>query len=146
MHVGEERWHSKIPGGSCFGSADLYNILAHKDIFLMVEDCLAVGVLQKATLDEDVYLFVKLKGIGQWSEDLEKLIRAEIRKRLSPRHVPYKILPISDIPYTINGKKIEVSVKKILNGDTDLTVSGMSNPESLGFFRHLAQNIQTVKK
>ena len=125
------------PKGIRFGSADLYNILAHKDLFPMVEDCLAVSVLQRETLDEDVYLFVKLKELGKWTEELEKLIRTEIRKRLSPRHVPYKIMPVPDIPYTINGKKIEVSVKKILNGETDLIVPGVANPSSLDFYRHL---------
>ena len=32
------------------------------------------------------------------------------------RHVPSLVLPISDIPYTVNGKKVELAVKKILAG------------------------------
>lgn len=54
---------------------------------------------------------------------------------MSPRHVPSKIVQVDDIPYTVNGKKMEVAVKRILNGHSDMVVENLSNPESLEFFR-----------
>ena len=49
---------------------------------------------------------------GEPSTELITALVKTIRTRLSARHVPALILPIADIPYTINGKKVEVAVKK----------------------------------
>ncbi|CAG8753485.1 18454_t:CDS:2, partial [Acaulospora morrowiae] len=56
-------------------------------------------------------------------------IKKQIREQLSPRHVPAFILPIADIPYTINGKKIETIVKRIISGEAITPSETIANPE-----------------
>ena len=51
-----------------------------------------------------------------------------IRENLSARHVPEKILKIDDIPYTASGKKVEVAVKRILNGQDVQQRGALVNP------------------
>jgi acetoacetyl-CoA synthetase len=51
--------------------------------------------------------------------------------------VPAKTVPVPDIPYTINGKKVEIAVKKILHGSEALNKDALANPESLLFFSDL---------
>ena len=129
------------PRGIRFGSADLYSIMNDKSTFPWVEDSLAVGVKRTTDLDEDVFLFVVLKDEFNLDEEREALVKTEIRKRLSPRHVPFAVIEAPSIPYTVNGKKIEVSVKKILSGDTELHVAGVADPESIHFYRELGRKL-----
>lgn len=103
----------------------------------VIVDCLAVGQNIGNGTDERVILFIKLDEGFAISEDLESRIRAEIRSRRSARHVPAKasyrritdeiaempqltirvsivqIIQVRDIPYTLNGKRVEVPVKKV---------------------------------
>ena len=55
----------------------------------------------------------------------------------SKYNVPYKIFKVKDIPYTLNGKKIEITVKNIINGDEVLNRSSIANPESLKYFENI---------
>ena len=64
-------------------------------------------------------------------------MRQEIRKECSPRHIPNKILKIEDIPYTINGKKVEIAVKNIIHGEKILYKDALANPKSLKFYENL---------
>ena len=66
-------------------------------------------------------------------------LRKSIRSNLSARHVPTLILPISDIPYTVNGKKVEVAVKKILAGQTVKNQGALANPQSLDLFKNIPE-------
>ncbi|KAJ3386720.1 hypothetical protein HDU84_001342 [Entophlyctis sp. JEL0112] len=119
------------PSGVRFGSADLYNIMvAH--FLTEVSDSLVVG--QPYQNDERVIMFVKLAAGYTFSPELEKRIRNKIRDELSPRHVPAVILPVTDIPYTLTGKKVEIAVKKILKGETNLARAALANPESLDIY------------
>jgi acetoacetyl-CoA synthetase len=68
------------------------------------------------------------------NSDIILKLKAKIRTLLSPRHVPEIILPIGDIPYTLTGKKVEVVVKKIINGQKVVPSSSLANPESLNLF------------
>ena len=72
-----------------------------------------------------------------FSPDLVNRIKTQIRNQLSPRHVPAFILPISDIPYTLTGKKVEVAVKKILSGERVAGNATLSNPESLELYYNI---------
>ena len=77
-------------------------------------------------------------------DDLKKKINTKIRSTLSPRHVPDEIYAISDVPRTLNAKKLEVPVKKILAGiplDQAVNVDSMANPDSIGFFVKLAKKL-----
>jgi acetoacetyl-CoA synthetase len=86
-------------------------------------------------------LFVVLKEGAALDDGLKERIRAQLRSTLSPRHVPDEIIAIAQVPRTINGKKLEVPVKKILMGQPvakAANLDSMANPQSLEFFVDLA--------
>ena len=55
------------------------------------------------------------------------------------KHLPKKIVQIEDIPYTLSGKKVELAVKKIINGNKVDNKDALINPESLQFFENLSE-------
>lgn len=123
-----------------FGSAEIYDVVencfspsAKSNLAHIVVDCLAVGQSIDAGTDERVILFVQLAAGQSLSTDLENKIKSEIRTRRSPRHVPAMIIQVRDIPYTLNSKRVEVPVKKIINGAPISIVnpSTLRNPECL---------------
>ena len=82
-------------------------------------------------------LFVVLEDNKKLTENLKEEIKNALRTQYSPRHVPDTIEAVAAIPYTINGKKMEAPVKKILMGmDPAKAVSKdtMRNPEALDGF------------
>jgi len=62
-----------------------------------------------------------------------------IRANASPRHVPAKIIAVPDIPYTLNMKKVELSVKKVIEGQAVLNRDALKNPESLEYFANIVE-------
>ncbi|KAJ3015842.1 hypothetical protein HKX48_004346 [Thoreauomyces humboldtii] len=122
------------PSGVRFGSAELYNIL---DEFDQMEDTLVVA--QKRGDDERVILFCKMKEGQGFTKELVESIKTAIRNRLSARHVPAVIMPIADIPHTVNGKKVEVAVKRIISGETLIPSGTLVNPESLKLYYNLPE-------
>ncbi|OCB84825.1 acetoacetate-CoA ligase [Sanghuangporus baumii] len=108
------------PGGVRFGSAEIYDVI---DMCFIpgpttppehvILDCLAVGQYINGGSDERVILFVKLQEGCTCTPELEKRIKAEVRARRTARHVPERIIQVNDIPYTLNGKRVEVPVKKV---------------------------------
>ncbi len=99
------------PQGVRIGTAEIYSVVENID---EIEDSVVVGY--KTDGDEEVVLFVKLKPGLKLSDELLKRISSSIRKSCSPRHVPSVCKQVNDIPYTINGKKVEVAVKRIIHG------------------------------
>ncbi|MDQ7781402.1 MAG: acetoacetate--CoA ligase [Desulfomonilaceae bacterium] len=94
-------------------------------------------------------LFVALKPGFEMNDELKTGIKNAIRKALSPRHVPDEVFAIAEVPKTLNAKKLEVPVKKILSGvPTELAVNvdSMSNPESLEFFVRMAEEMYGAGK
>ena len=120
------------PGGVRIGTAEIYRVV---DTFDEVEDSLVVG--QKWKDDERVILFIKLNKKRIFTENLTKQIKQSIRNNCSPRHVPAIVLETKDIPYTINGKKVEIAVKKIIHGHTVANKDALANPESLDLYQNL---------
>ena len=57
-------------------------------------------------------LFVVLEEGTELDEDLVDKIKKSIRETTSPRHVPDEVVAVPDVPYTLNGKKLEVPLKK----------------------------------
>ncbi|KAI9216780.1 acetoacetyl-CoA synthetase-like protein [Blastocladiella britannica] len=114
------------PSGVRFGSAELYNIIEQ---FPEVADSLVVG--QKVGDDERVIMFLQMPEGTTLGRALVDAIKAKIRAQLSARHVPAVIVQVPDIPYTINGKKVEVAVKRIISGETVIPSGTLRNPESL---------------
>jgi len=120
------------PGGVRIGTAEIYRVV---DTFDDVEDSLVVG--QKWKGDERVILFIKLNKKRIFTDNLTKQIKQSIRNNCSPRHVPAIVLETKDIPYTINGKKVEIAVKKIIHGHTVANKDALANPESLDLYQNL---------
>ena len=89
---------------------------------------------QKWDNDVRVILFVKLaSGVGL-TDDLKNKIRQTIRAHASPRHVPAKIIAVPDIPYTLNMKKVELAVKKVIHNQEVKNKDALRNPEALDFY------------
>jgi acetoacetyl-CoA synthetase len=87
-------------------------------------------------------LFVVLREAVVLDEALTNRIREQIKTQLSPRYVPDAIFAVPEIPQTLNGKKLEVPVKRIFQGvDVSRSVSreAMSNPDSLKPFLEVAE-------
>lgn len=122
------------PGGVRIGTAEIYRQVEQ---FKEVEDSLVVG--QDWKNDVRVILFVKTAPGCTLDEDLKTRLRSTIRTNASPRHVPAKILAVPDIPYTLNMKKVELAVKKTIQGQPVLNKDALRNPESLDFFAGLEE-------
>ena len=118
------------PGGVRIGTADIYRLV---ELFEEVDDSLVVG--QKWKKDVRVILFVKLKARYELTEELKKRIRTSIRAEASPRHVPAKIIAVADIPYTLNMKKVEIAVRKVIHGEDVLNKDALRNPEALEYYK-----------
>jgi acetoacetyl-CoA synthetase len=91
------------PNGVRFGSAEIYNIVEPFDV---VADSLCVGQRSPVDGEERVILFLKMSEGHEFEKKIVDEICKEIRSTLSARHVPSLVLPIEDIPYTVNGKKV----------------------------------------
>ncbi|KAG8896838.1 hypothetical protein FRB99_008616 [Tulasnella sp. 403] len=140
------------PGGVRFGSSEIYNVLdacfcpaAGRRASETIVDSLVVGQTTQGGADERVVLFVKLEDGHVLNGELVKEIKREIRSRRTARHVPEKvILQVSDVPYTLNAKKVEVPIKKILNGipAESLNLTTLRNPECLGEYVRLGQDLR----
>ena len=117
------------PGGVRIGTAELYRQV---ETMTGIADSIAVG--QRFGDDTRIILFVKLLPGVVFDEALEQQIRKRIRQSLSPRHVPALILPVTDIPYTRSGKKMEIAVTQVIHGEPVPNLAAIANPESLTEF------------
>jgi acetoacetyl-CoA synthetase len=99
-------------GGVRMGTAELYRVL---EALPEVVDSLVVdtGALSR---EDKMWLFVVLRDGLTFTDGIEQRIRSALRAGLSPRHVPDKIVSIRAIPRTVNGKKLEIPVKRLLMG------------------------------
>lgn len=119
------------PGGVRIGTAEIYRVLENME---EIADSVVVG--HKIDDDERVILFIKMNPEFEINPDLLTKIKKAIRASCTPRHVPALILSTPDIPYTINGKKVEVAVKKIIHGQEVRNKDALANPESLEYFKN----------
>ncbi|RJR26113.1 MAG: acetoacetate--CoA ligase [Desulfobacteraceae bacterium] len=122
------------PGGVRIGTAEIYRQVEGMD---EIEDSLVVGQEWKG--DVRVILFLKLAPGQALTDELQNRIRTTLRKNASPRHVPAKIIAVPDIPYTLNMKKVELAVKKIIQGQPVLNRDALRNPEILEFYAGLEE-------
>jgi acetoacetyl-CoA synthetase len=123
------------PSGIRFGSSEIYNIVEGPQFNSVLADTLCVGRRRPTDKDETVFLFVIMAPGHQFGEELVRSIKTAIRSGLSPRHVPKFILPVDDIPYTVNGKKVEIAVKKIISGQDPKISSTVVNPGCLETYK-----------
>ena len=122
------------PGGVRIGTAEIYQTVER---FKEVEDSLVIG--QPWSNDERIVLFIKMKDDFILSDALIKKIKLSIKNSCSPRHVPQKIISIKDIPYTINGKKVELAVKHIIQNIEVKNQDSLANPEALDFYKEIVE-------
>ena len=104
-------------------------------------------VVDLELLDRDSFmpLFVILAEGVTLDDALRQKIKQELRRQLSPRHVPDAIYQVEEIPYTLSGKKLEIPVRRILLGhpvEKAANLGAMRNPESIRFFIELAQKLK----
>src|SRR5829696_1565311 len=124
-------------GGVRIGTAEIYRAV---DSVEEVRDSLVVDVEKNG--EDYMPLFVVLEEGVELDEDLAEEIKQSVGKTASPRHVPDEVLAVPDVPYTLNGKKLEVPVKKILAGtppEEAASKDSLSNPEALDTFVELAE-------
>jgi acetoacetyl-CoA synthetase len=123
-------------GGVRMGTSEFYRVVEGFDEVL---DSLVIDTSGAATPDGELLCFLVLATETELST-VESRIRAELRAALSPRHVPDRFFVVEAIPRTLNGKKCEVPVKKILAGvapERAVSRDALANPDSLRPFLEL---------
>jgi acetoacetyl-CoA synthetase len=120
-------------GGVRMGSADIYHALGS---IPEITDSLVIGA---ELPDGDYYmpLFVVLKAGTHLDDNLISRIRRLIRTQVSPRHVPDDIVAAPAVPSTITGKKLEVPVKRLIQGATESAAvnrATVANPDVLDWY------------
>ena len=127
-------------GGVRMGTSEIYSAVEKVE---EVQDSLVIDI-HRPDGSAFMPLFVVLNEGTELDDDLKSKIKHSIRENASPRHVPNEVFAVPDIPKTLNGKKLEVPIKKILSGtppEEATSKDSLSNPESLDRFAELAQRI-----
>ena len=122
------------PGGVRLGTAEIYSEV---EKFKEIMDSIAVG--QVWDNDIRIILFVVLNTKYQLEADLLKRIKMQIRKNASPRHVPAKIIAVTEVPRTKNGKIVELAVKNIIEGSEIKNKEALANPEVLEQYKNIKE-------
>jgi acetoacetyl-CoA synthetase len=99
-------------GGVRMGSAEFYAVL---DTLEDVADTLVIDTTAAGSDGGELVLLV-VPASGVVDEDLQHRIRLALRTSLSPRHVPDQILALPALPHTLNGKRLEVPVRRLFLG------------------------------
>jgi acetoacetyl-CoA synthetase len=130
-------------GGVRMGTSEFYRVV---EGLPEIADSLVVDT---GTLDGDavgkLWLFVVPAAGSALDSELVKRIKNTVRRELSPRHVPDVVRAVRAVPRTLNGKKLEVPVKRILNGtpaERALSRDTLSDPSSIDAFVELAAELR----
>ncbi|MFD5422328.1 acetoacetate--CoA ligase [Streptomyces sp. NPDC127069] len=124
--------------GVRMGSADIYEAVERLP---EIKESLVIG-LEEPNGGYWMPLFVHLAPGAVLDEDLRKKIAATIREQLSPRHVPDEVIEVPAIPHTLTGKRIEVPVKRLLQGTPPakaVNPGSVDNPDLLAFYEELGR-------
>ena len=127
-------------GGVRMGTSEFYAVV---ESFAEVADSMVVDTSHLGREGELVLLLVMADG-NELTPELRDRINATIRGRLSPRHVPDRILAVAEIPRTINGKKMEVPIRRVLLGEAPEKVmsrGSMANPTAVDEYRSLSERL-----
>jgi len=122
------------PGGVRIGTAEITRQVEQLE---EVVEAIVIGQDWPPRNPDDVrvVLFVKLKEGLQLDEGLANRIKKRIRDNTTPRHVPAKILQVSDIPRTKSGKIVELAVRDVVHGRQVNNLEALANPEALEHFK-----------
>jgi acetoacetyl-CoA synthetase len=122
------------PGGVRIGTAEIYRQIEQLPEVL---ESLVIG--QKWESDERIVLFVKLREGLALDYARADAIRRHIRRNTTPRHVPARIVQVSDIPRTKSGKIVELAVREVVHGRAVKNREALANPEALDQFRNRSE-------
>jgi acetoacetyl-CoA synthetase len=122
------------PGGVRIGTAEIYRQVEQLD---EVIESLVIG--QDFDGDVRVVLFVVLRAGLALDEELMKRISAQVRANTTARHVPARIVQVSDIPRTKSGKIVELAVRDVVHGRAIRNQEALANPEALELFHNRAE-------
>jgi acetoacetyl-CoA synthetase len=116
------------------GTAEIYRQVEQQD---EVVESIVVGQdwPPGPASDSRVVLFVKLREGLVLDEALAERIRQRIRANTTPRHVPAKVLQVTDIPRTRSGKIVELAVRNVVHGLPVKNLEALANPEALEEYR-----------
>jgi len=118
------------PGGVRIGTAEIYRQVEQLP---EVVESLVVG--QHWSGDERIVLFVRLRDGVALDEALIDRIRAHIRANTTPRHVPAKVVQVTEIPRTKSGKIVELAVRDVVHGRPVKNREALANPDALEQYR-----------
>ncbi|KAI0209076.1 hypothetical protein LSAT2_006231 [Lamellibrachia satsuma] len=124
------------PNGVRFGSAEIYHIVEQ---FKEIQDSLCVSQRNKTGDEERVILFLQMAPGSTFCNDIVRSVKASIRQQLSARHLPAVVLPTDEIPYTHNGKKVEVAVKKVISGEEVKVRGAYTNPNCIDLYANIPE-------
>jgi len=120
------------PGGVRIGTAEIYRQIEKIEA---IQDSVVIG--QDWEGDVRVILFVIMQKGWALDDNLIKEIKTAIRKGASPRHVPAKVIAVTDIPRTKSGKITEIAVRDVVMGRSIKNVEALANPESLELYKSI---------
>ena len=122
------------PGGVRIGTAEIYRQVEQLP---EIVESLAIGQdwPRGDVADARVVLFVKLQDGMTLDADLIERIKTQIRANTTPRHVPAKVVQVTDIPRTKSGKIVELAVRDVVHGRDVRNLEALANPEALEQYR-----------
>ncbi|MDA9170449.1 acetoacetate--CoA ligase [Alphaproteobacteria bacterium] len=122
------------PGGVRIGTAEIYRQVEQLDEII---EGLVVGQIWKD--DTRVVLFVRLSNNVELNEELKTKIKLKIKAGASPRHVPTKIISVTDIPRTKSGKIAELAVRDLIHNKKINNETALANPECLDEYKNIKE-------
>ena len=122
------------PGGVRLGTAEIYSVV---EKFNNIKESIVVS--QSWDNDVRIVLFLVLNKPNSLDNIFIQKLKKTIRSEASPRHVPAKIIEVTDIPRTKNGKIVELAVKNIIEGNKIKNIQALANPNVLKQFKDLEQ-------
>jgi acetoacetyl-CoA synthetase len=122
------------PGGVRIGTAEIYRQVEQLP---EIVDSIAIGQdwPPGEAGDIRVVLFVRLRDGLTLDEALTERIRQHIRVNTTPRHVPAKVVQVTDIPRTKTNKIVELAVRNVVHDREVANIGALANPEALEQFR-----------
>lgn len=118
--------------GVRIGTAEIYRVVEQ---FPEILESIAIG--QDWDGDTRMILFIRMQPGHRLTDDLMKRVRTALREQCSPRHMPAKMVEVSDIPRTRNNKLVELTVADVVNGRQVRNLEALANPEALDLYRNL---------
>jgi acetoacetyl-CoA synthetase len=126
------------PGGVRIGTAEIYRQV---ESLQEVVESLAIGQEWPPgeAGDVRVVLFVKLQEGLRLDEALTERIKETVRTHTTTKHVPAKVVQVTDIPRTKTGKIVELAVRDVVHGREAANIDALANPAALEQYRDRAE-------